>query len=129
MSYKILIVDDSAVVRSVLKKTIDMTGLPVESVEEACNGRAAVEILRDHDVDVVLADLNMPEMNGVEMTAEILGDPSFSSPPAMVIITTERNDARIQELRDHGIKGYVHKPFTPEQIREVLLEVMGECAV
>lgn len=125
MAYRILIVDDSAVVRAVLKKTIGMIELPVEYVLEAGNGKEALETIKQNPIDVVLADINMPEMNGVEMAAALLKDAQGCDVPAIVVITTERNDVRIQSLRDSGIKGYVHKPFTPEQIREVLHDVLG----
>lgn len=129
MAYKMLIVDDSAVVRAVLKKTIGMIELPIETLMEASNGKEALEILKDNAIDIILADLNMPEMNGIELTNQVLSQENANGPvPAIVIITTERNDVRIQELRDKGIKGYVHKPFTPEHIKSTLEDVLG-CSV
>lgn len=125
MAYRILIVDDSAVARAVLKKTIGMLDLPVAEIREAGNGKEALALIEAGPVDVILADINMPEMNGVEMTGQILGDQADEHAPAIVVITTERNDRRIQELRQRGVKGYVHKPFTPEQIRDTLFDVLG----
>jgi two-component system, chemotaxis family, chemotaxis protein CheY len=123
MDYNILIVDDSTVTRMVLKKTIDMTGVPVKTILEAGNGREALDLLCHHSVDLILTDLNMPEMNGMEMTAAILGNPRTSHIP-VVLITTHASDVRIQELRTQGVKHYIHKPFTPEMIRDVLREML-----
>ena len=119
MDYNILIVDDSAITRMVLKKTIHMTGIPVKTILEATNGCEALDLLCHHPVDLILTDLNMPEMNGMEMAAAILGNPKTSHIP-VVLITTHASDVRIQELRSQGIKNYIHKPFTPEMIRDAL---------
>lgn len=124
MTYKILIVDDSAVTRMVLKKTISMTDVPVQEIFEADNGYAALELLSDHSVDLILADINMPEMNGMEMTAAILANPVTADIP-VVIISTHTEDVRINELRSQGVKAYIHKPFTAETIRDTLSEILA----
>lgn len=123
MAYKILIVDDSVVTRMVLKKTIEMTGVPVEEFYEAGNGREALDLLNDIQVDLILTDINMPEMNGMEMTAAIMGNKKTSNIP-VVIITTHASDIRIKELCDQGVRSYIHKPFTPEKIRDALHEIL-----
>ncbi|MCP4712119.1 MAG: response regulator [Planctomycetes bacterium] len=123
MAFNILIVDDSAVTRMVLKKTIAMTEVHVDEIIEASNGQEALDLLCDHHVDLVLADLNMPEMNGMEMTAAILGNKTTSDIP-VIIISTHACDNRIKELRSQGVKNYIHKPFTPEIIRDALQDVI-----
>jgi len=123
MAYRILIVDDSSVTRKVLKKTIGMIDLPVEEIIEAGNGLEGLDLLSEHSVDVVLADINMPEMNGMEMAAAILANPATAGVP-VVIISTHAEDIRINELRSQGVKAYIHKPFTAETIRDVLSEVL-----
>ena len=125
MAYRILIVDDSSVTRKVLKKTIGMIDLPVEEIVEASNGLEGLDMLSEHSVDVVLADINMPEMNGMEMAAAILANPVTEGVP-VVIISTHAEDVRINELRSQGVKAYLHKPFTAETIRDVLNEVLGQ---
>jgi len=124
MALKILIVDDSAVTRMVLKKTIAMTEIPVDEIIEAAHGQEALDLLCHHQVDLVLADLNMPEMNGMEMTAAILGNQATRNIP-VIIISTHACDRRINELRSQGVKNYIHKPFTPEMIRDALQEVIN----
>ena len=123
MAYKILIVDDSAVTRMVLKKTIGMIDVPVQEIFEAGNGLEALELLSEHSVDLILADINMPEMNGMEMAAAVLANPATADIP-VVIISTHTKDARINELRNQGVKAYIHKPFTAETIRDVLSEIL-----
>jgi two-component system, chemotaxis family, chemotaxis protein CheY len=123
MEYSILIVDDSTVTRMVLKKTIGMAGIPTKEIMEASNGREAIDLLCDHPVDLILTDLNMPEMNGMEMTAAILGNPKTRHIP-VVLITTHASDVRIHELRSQGVKHYIHKPFTPEMIRDALNNIL-----
>ena len=123
MVYKILIVDDSAITRMILKKTISMAEIPVQQYYEADNGIKALDILGDHSVDLVLADINMPQMNGMEMAAAILANPTTSDVP-VVIISTHTEDSRINELRSQGVKAYIRKPFTPEIIRDVLSEIL-----
>jgi two-component system chemotaxis response regulator CheY len=123
MAYKILIVDDSAVTRMVLKKTIGMIDVPVQEIFEAGNGLEALELLSEHSVDLILADINMPEMNGMEMAAAVLANPATADIP-VAIISTHTEDARINELRSQGVKAYIHKPFTAETIRDVLSEIL-----
>ena len=123
MAYRILIVDDSTVTRMVLKKTIAMTAVPVQEIFEAGNGHEALNLLSKHSVDIVLADINMPEMNGMEMAAAILANPDTEHVP-VIIISTHAHDARITELCSQGVKAYIHKPFTAETIRDVLNEIL-----
>jgi two-component system chemotaxis response regulator CheY len=123
MAYRILIVDDSAVTRMVLKKTIRMTNVPVREILEAGNGYEALDLLNYHSVDLIMADINMPEMNGMEMAATIMANPATKDVP-LVIISTHTEDIRINELRCQCVKAYIHKPFTAEAIRNVLIETL-----
>ena len=122
MAFRILIVDDSSVTRSVLRKTIHMTGIDVDEILEAGDGIEAIDLLSDNQVDLVMTDINMPRMNGMEMTAAILANEKTCDIP-VVIVTTHADDARINELCSQGVKKYIHKPFTPEKIRDTLQEV------
>ncbi|MBN2212442.1 MAG: response regulator [Sedimentisphaerales bacterium] len=127
MSYKILIVDDSAITRAVLKRTIQMIDLPVEGIYEACNGKEGLAQLKKQPVDVVFTDLNMPEMNGMEMASAIQQDPQLQQIP-VVVVTTESSEVRLEELIAKGARKYVHKPFTPEMIRDVLTTILMPCS-
>ena len=124
MTYAVLIVDDSSIVRSVARKVLALSGVEVEPVYEAGNGREALDVLRRARVDLVLADVNMPTMDGVELLAEMHRDPALSRIP-VVIISSDRSETRIAELARTGARAYVTKPFRPEQLGKVLHEVLG----
>ncbi len=124
MSYSILVADDSAIVRSMVKKAIAMAGLPVGHVYEAANGREALEVLRRTWIDVVFADINMPEMTGPELLRAMKADPALASTP-VVIVSSERSAARVAELQRSGARAYVKKPFRPEQFRELVTEILA----
>ena len=124
MSYAILVADDSAIVRAMVKKAISMAGLPVGQVYEAANGREALEVLRHTWIDVVFADINMPEMTGLELLQAMKASPALASTP-VVIVSSERSPARVEELQRLGARAYVKKPFRPEQFREVVTGILA----
>ena len=123
MAFNILVADDSETMRTVVKKTVTMSGVPVADFYEAANGKEALKILEETWVDVILSDINMPEMNGVEMLREIARNEVFKQIP-VIFITTEASQARIDETKELGAAGYVKKPFLPETIRQILTEVL-----
>ncbi len=123
MAYNVLIVDDSQTMRKVIRKTVSISGFEIGECWEAGNGKEALEILRSCWVDLILTDLNMPEMNGLEMMKELAKDEIYRRIP-VVLITTEGSESRIGEAYSLGIKGYIQKPFYPEMIRDVLSQIM-----
>ena len=123
MAFTILIVDDSATMRSVIKRTVRMADMSVGVFLEACGGREALEIMQQQQVNLVLADINMPGMNGIEMIERMHTEQNTRIP--VVVISTEASSDRIKRLQEKGVVGYVHKPFTPETIRDVIFEVIG----
>jgi len=123
MGYRFLIVDDSATTRAVIKRTLGMCGIETERITEAGNGRDALAVLAVAKVDLVFLDLNMPEMGGMEVCAKVQADPRLASTP-IVIVSSESMESRIQQMKNQGAKGYIKKPFTPEQIRNVIQEVL-----
>lgn len=125
MSYNVLIVDDSSIVRSVVKKSINMSGIDVSSVFEAGNGIEALEILNKEWIDIVFADLNMPEMNGIELVEKMSEDAMLVSTP-VVIISSEQRQAKIDALKKRGIRAYMKKPFRPEGFKDIVCSILGE---
>lgn len=119
MSYSVLIVDDSSIVRAMVRKAIAMAGLEVGEVHEAANGREALQKLAAHWIDIVFADLNMPEMNGVELVEKMSQDSTLVSIP-VVIVSSEHSQARIDDLKKRGIRAYIKKPFRPEGFKEIV---------
>ncbi|OEU80463.1 MAG: two-component system response regulator [Desulfobacterales bacterium S5133MH4] len=124
MSFNVLIVDDSRSMRAVIKKTISMSGFKMDQCLEAGNGREALDVLAKDWVDVIVSDINMPEMNGLEFLGELKKDDLLKAIPA-IVISTEGSKKRIQDAFDLGARGFIKKPFFPEEIKKVLYEVMG----
>jgi len=125
MSYSILVVDDSEIIRQAIKKSISMSGLDIGHLHEAGNGVEALKLLADQWVDIVLTDINMPEMTGVELVQRMRQDNVLSQIP-VVVVSTERSITRIQELEQQGIKGYIKKPFRPEDLRDTISRLLEQ---
>ncbi|MBW1721255.1 MAG: response regulator [Deltaproteobacteria bacterium] len=125
MAYNVLVVDDSLPMRSVIKKTIKVSGFNVGQLFDASNGKEALEILRKEWLDLVLTDYNMPDMNGLELIREMKKDDALEGIP-VVMVTTEGSEQRVKEFLESGAADYIKKPFTPEEIREKLNRIMGE---
>jgi two-component system chemotaxis response regulator CheY len=123
MAFTILIADDSGTMRQVIKKIVGMSGIPVGEYFEAANGKEALTVLEDAWVDVILSDINMPEMDGIQFLKEVKAHEVYKTIP-VIFITTEASEARMAEARKLGVAGYVKKPFQPETIKEILVEVL-----
>jgi two-component system, chemotaxis family, chemotaxis protein CheY len=115
----ILIVDDSAAIRKILQRVLGQAEIPVGTVFEAGDGAAALEILKKQRVGLVLSDINMPNMDGLELLAHIKANEEWRKLP-VIMITTEGAAAKVKEAVELGATGYVRKPFTAEQIKEKL---------
>jgi len=125
MAYNVLIVDDSMPMRGVIKKIIKASGFNVKDFFEASNGNEALKLLNEEWIDLVLTDYNMPEMDGLELLDEIKKSDTSKSIP-VVVITTEGSKKRLVEFLEKGAMDYIKKPFTPEEIKEKLNQIMGE---
>ncbi len=125
MGYTILLVDDSETVRGAMERVFQMAKLPMEEVIEAANGSEALEILKKRWVDMVLADINMPVMNGIELIKTMKAHAEWKDIP-VAVISTEGSKTRVDELKHVGIAGYLRKPCRPEEIRDLLYQVLGK---
>lgn len=123
MAIDILIVDDSVVMRTMIKKTLRMAGVETGELFEAGNGAEGLEALAASPVDLAIVDINMPVMGGEEMIERMQADASLSKIP-IVVISTEASETRISHLVESGVE-FIHKPFTPETIRDVVDKVAG----
>lgn len=119
MSYTVLIVDDSPLIRTMVLKSITMSGLPIAQAHQAANGVEALRILQENWIDVVFADLNMPEMGGIELVERMSQDNVLVSVP-VVIVSSVRDEAHIEALRKKGVRAYIKKPFRPENFLEIV---------
>ncbi|HOC59457.1 MAG: response regulator [Syntrophaceae bacterium] len=124
MSFNVLIVDDSNSMRAVIKKIVTISGFKMDSCLEAGNGRQAMELLADNWVDVIISDINMPEVSGLELLDQLSKNETLKEIP-VIMITTEGSEQRMQEAFARGAKGFIKKPFLPEEIKKVLYNVIG----
>jgi two-component system, chemotaxis family, chemotaxis protein CheY len=123
MGLNILIVDDSAVMRSMIRKTLDLSGLRLGEVHQAADGRQGLEALERNWIDLVIADINMPVMNGEEMIERMRALPELQRVPT-IVVSTEGSRSRIERLERWGVT-FIHKPFSPEMIRDAVKQVLG----
>ncbi len=127
MSLNVLIVDDSVTIRTVIAKAIGLSNAPVNEIQFAANGQEALNILSKSFVDLVLVDINMPVMNGVEMIDRMRAQEQLKSIP-VVVVSTEGSSTRLEELKAKGVKAFIRKPFTPESIFRVIGEATNAYA-
>lgn len=119
MAYNFLIVDDSAFIRSVFKKTLTDAGLSIESIFEAGNGAEALELLARERVDLIFLDVNMPVMDGLEFMERLRSQQQFVQTP-VIVVSTEGSRERKALLADKDVVACLKKPFTAEQVREAI---------
>jgi two-component system, chemotaxis family, chemotaxis protein CheY len=117
MALIIMIVDDSPVMRAFFRKVVGLTGLDVGEYSEAGDGEAALKSLAERWVDLVLTDINMPNMNGEEFVRCMEKDDLLRSIP-VIVVSTDSSHSRVQQMLALGAKGYVSKPFLPEELRD-----------
>jgi two-component system chemotaxis response regulator CheY len=124
---QVLLVDDSQLMRRYVARTLEMTGIDL-SIHEASNGREAMEKANRIHPDLIITDLNMPEMSGDELVARVARDPALSGTPVLVISADHSVD-RPAELIHVGAVAYLTKPVAPEVLRSRLLEIMRNRAM
>ena len=119
-----LIVDDSSVMRKIVERSLRQAGLDLSTVFEAGNGAEALGVLDTNTVDLILSDINMPVMDGLEFVRQLQTMPKLKGVP-VVMITTEGSESNVVQALSLGAKGYIRKPFTPDQVKEHVLPVLG----
>ena len=118
---QVLVVDDSPVMRHYISRTLHMTGLEVE-VHEAENGRDALDKVFTLRPDLVITDLNMPEMSGQELIARMQGSQEMKSTP-VIVMSALRSPGISDELMHAGVVAFMTKPVSPEALRRRLLAI------
>lgn len=119
----VLIVDDSAAIRKILQRVLRQTDLPLGEIKEAGDGTEAVEILKGRSFGLILSDINMPQMDGLQLLARIKEMDHLRNVP-VIMITTEGGQGKVMEAVQLGATGYVRKPFTADQIKEKLVGIV-----
>ena len=118
-----LIVDDSSVMRKIVARALQQGGVAMAEVLEAGNGAEALDILRRQKVDLVLSDINMPVMDGLEFVRQLQTLENGKGIP-VVMITTEGSESHVMEAISCGARGYIRKPFTPDQMKQHVLSLL-----
>lgn len=121
MGKKIMTVDDSASVRQMVSFTLKNEGYEVSEAED---GVDALAKLQQQPVDMVLTDLNMPNMDGIELIKQLRANPNFKFVP-IIFLTTESQEEKKQQGKQAGATGWIVKPFKPEQLVGVIKKVLG----
>jgi two-component system chemotaxis response regulator CheY len=121
----LLIVDDSKAIRKILLRVLNQTGLPLGQVLEAGDGKEALKQMEGNDVSLVLSDINMPNMDGLELLRTLRASAQWHDLP-VVMITTEGSQTRVQEAVDLGATSYVRKPFSADLLRDKLASLLSQ---
>jgi two-component system chemotaxis response regulator CheY len=121
---RILIVDDSSVMRKIVERSLRQAGLEISQVLEAANGAEALASVSENKVDLILSDINMPVMDGLEFVKQLAGVANAKGVP-VVMITTEGSEGHVVQALSAGARGYIRKPFTPDQVKAHVLPVLA----
>lgn len=124
MAYRVLIVDDSPAMRSLIRRIIKISGFELSMCFEASNGQEALDLLHREWVDAILTDINMPVVDGEEFLRRLSVDEVLHSIP-VIVISTDATRNRIDRMMALGARGYITKPFLPEDLRAELEGLLG----
>ena len=120
----VLIVDDSSVMRKIVERSLRQAGIQIGQVFEAGNGLEALAVLNERKVNLVLCDINMPGMDGLEFVKQLPGVENAKGVP-VVMITTEGSEGHVVQALSAGARGYIRKPFTADQVKDHILPVLA----
>jgi two-component system, chemotaxis family, chemotaxis protein CheY len=120
---RVLIVDDFPTMRRIVKNVLKQINL--QNTLEAGNGKEAMELLRREEVDLILCDMLMPEMTGIELLEACKNDPQISHIP-FIMVTAEAQKKMVMEAIKAGVDNYITKPFTPERLQDAISKVMAK---
>jgi two-component system chemotaxis response regulator CheY len=121
---RVLIVDDSSVMRKIVERSLRQAGLNPMTVFEAGSGVEGLEVLSGQTVHLILSDINMPSMDGLEFLRQIRSRNLAEGVP-VVMITTESSEEHVKQAILAGAQGYIRKPFTAEQVKERVLPLVS----
>lgn len=124
MAVRVLIVDDSSVMRKIVERSLRQAGIDLAQVFEAGNGAEALTLLQENQVELILCDINMPVMDGLEFIKQLPGIANVKGAP-VIMITTEGSEAHVVQALSCGARGYIRKPFTPEQVKTQVIPVLA----
>lgn len=123
MQKNVMIVDDSPVMRSFIRRTVLIGVLEVGRCLEAGNGEEALALLRNNTVDVILTDFHMPIMDGEQLVQNLRRNGELRRVP-VIVISTDSSQKTMSKLRSLGVRGYLCKPFRPEKLAHLLSDAV-----
>jgi two-component system, chemotaxis family, chemotaxis protein CheY len=121
---RVLIVDDSSVMRKIVERSLRQAGIGIAQIFEASNGAEALAVVQNSKLDLILCDINMPVMDGLEFVKQLAGVENAKGVP-VVMITTEGSEGHVVQALSAGARGYLRKPFTADQVKEHVLPVLA----
>lgn len=124
MPIRALIVDDSSVMRKIVDRSLRQAGIEISQIFEAGNGAEALGVVQDNKVDLILCDINMPVMDGLEFIKQLAAVDNAKGVP-VVMITTEGSEAHVVQALACGARGYIRKPFTADQVKEHVIPILA----
>ncbi|MFZ0817357.1 MAG: response regulator [Candidatus Sulfotelmatobacter sp.] len=124
MSIRALIVDDSSVMRKIVDRSLRQAGIEISQLFEAGNGAEALGVVQNNKVDLILCDINMPVMDGLEFIKQLAAVDNAKGVP-VVMITTEGSEAHVVQALACGARGYIRKPFTADQVKEHVIPILA----
>lgn len=119
-----LIVDDSTVMRKIVERSLRQAGLEALIVHEAGNGNEGLKVLETQTVDLILSDINMPSMDGLEFVRQI-AERRLAPGVPVVMVSTESSEEHVKQAIAAGARGYIRKPFTPDQVKQRVLSLLS----
>ncbi|MFP5248692.1 MAG: response regulator [Acidobacteriota bacterium] len=120
---RVLIVDDSSVMRKIIERALRQAGIEQLEVHEAASGNEALAFLSEAQVDLILSDINMPSMDGLELLRQLRARQAAHGVP-VVMITTESSEQHVMQAIEAGAKGFLRKPFTVDEVKERVLRLL-----
>ena len=122
MALNVLIVDDSAAIRKILERVLRHTDFQLGDVIEAGDGKEALGKLGDGNIGLILSDINMPNMDGLELLQQVKANDAWKTVP-IIMVTTEGSQDKVMQAIQLGANGYIRKQFTADQIKEKLIGI------
>lgn len=120
MARRLLVVDDSSVMRKILCRVLTQAGFEPTGVVEASDDAEALEKYRPEEIDLILSDWHMPNMDGLEFVRQVRARDTADKRVPIVMVTTEGSQSKIEEAEKEGVDAYITKPFTPDGIKQSL---------